>query len=214
MYEYVKGNRLPVPSEVQSTHFLYVAQSATVSKEDAEILCSAVDTYLREHGLNPAQIESVGRSTLLSMQLPDAVAAFDRAVEVLGFKGLAPTLLCCFWAAPHVDSSFEGTSFVSHVLSTGPEPYVLQTLDIQHFKDQAPTIQASTRVLNPGMTFVMDATTPHMAAPANPGADQLLVLLQAELTDTNEAERRTILDTFPPLENDLDQREVFNGYIC
>lgn len=59
-------------------------------------------------------------------------------------------------------------------------------------------------MLRAGDWFIFDPTTPHLVIPRRPNRRCLLILLQVELLDRTEAERRAILEAFPVLANDAD----------
>lgn len=210
---YEKGNRLPVPAELKSSHFIYKAAPLRISQEDIAKVVAATQAFVDNRGLNPAQIE-VFTPKEFQREAADAYPALVRLFQALGFDEPTPGagVLVCEWAAPHVDDSYEGAAFVSLVLHTGPEPYVMQTFHAEHRPGAVPQLTASTRVLRSGDCFVFDPTTPHMAMPLHPHQDQLLVMLQVELPDNTELERSALLQRFKRHEEDRDNGEVFNGY--
>jgi len=48
-----------------------------------------------------------------------------------------------------------------------------------------------------GEAFVLDPTTPHMAAPLKPHQDQMLILLQMRLDDRTLIEREALIQRLP-----------------
>lgn len=215
-YKYERGSRLPVPKEVRSAHFLYLAQPPALEPDAVAKVVAVAKQFVEDVGLEVGEIQVLHSPEIEKHGGADALAA----VQVLEtcFAGLRivgkPSVLVCHWASVHQDESFEGSSFASLVLHTGPEPYVLQMFHSEYSEvSRQPTLTSSTRVLAEGSLFVMDPTTHHMACPAYPADGQLLVLLQAEVQEQTEAERRELLEALPPRPGDKDHCEVFSGLL-
>ena len=212
---YENGNRLPVPDTVRSRHFLY--QTAAIAGLDAEMstVVAATTRLVEERGLSPAQIE-VFTPRAYAQDAPEALEPLTKLFRAMGVDvpSSGAGVLVCEWAAPHVDESYEGSAFLSLVLHTGPEPYILQTFhsSVKEEFGVAQRLEVSTRVLQRGDLLILDPTTPHMAAPLHPHQDQFLVLLQVELPDRTPEDREAILKRFAPREGDRDSAEVFNGF--
>jgi len=204
--ETTPGNRLPLPAAVPGAHLLYRANSPALCEHDIAILAQAVQDYVYDVGLDATQIELLTEEDQARLFSPEAVAARERLVQALGWAHLQPNqrgIIFCEWAPPHVDDYYVGKAFVSLVLHTGPEPYVIQTF---HTAQRAPedrtpgpvTLTQTTRLLNVGDLFVLDPCTPHMAAPVRSNNEALLVLLQATWLDEDLTQRNALLARFEP----------------
>lgn len=212
------GNRLALPACVPGKHFFYRTSLPSYRAEDAQVLINAIQQAVEDCGLHTAEID-VFSCKRLHAYGGDAVSdAFSRLVCDLGLEDVPAhtiSLLACEWASVHVDDSFAGSAFLTLVLHTGPNPYVMQTFHSARNDEDDPTpleLHTSTRLLHPGQAVVFDPTTPHLAVPAGFSADQLLVLLQVELSDKDLTERATILRRYPPLDTDRSQEGIFNGF--
>lgn len=212
-YEYVKGNRLPVPSKVLSKHFFYQAQTQPLAEADVQAIVGAVKEFVMVKGIEAATIEAIGFFALAIYGEPGVQDAYKRVVGALFPEGdydVRDTgILVCEWAMPHVDDTYEGVSFLNVVLSTGPLPYVMQTMHSRVGYVQE--LDVSTRVLKAGDVVIFDPTTPHFTAPLKPHQDCLLVMLQVELKDKTAEERVAILEKFPPIADDKDAFDLFRG---
>ncbi len=212
------GNRLPVPAGIPGNHFFY-RTALKWSAEDAAVLVDAVKRAVEDCGLHTAEIDVYSVKRLLQYGGERVGEAYLRLIEQLSLQKAHSVgrvgLLVCEWASPHVDDSFAGQAFLSLVLHTGPEPYLMQTFHSERVQEDGASrlaLHTSTRVLNVGDAVVFDPTTPHMAAPASGNPDQLLIMLQAELPDDSEESRQHLLNTYPPLPGDRSQEGHFNGY--
>ncbi len=208
------GNRLPLPTDLAGNHFLYRTELPPIAPEDRDLLVQAVWAAVEETGLHTAEIDVFSVSRLVKAKGEAVRHAFGRAVSATGLDPERTTLLACEWASPHVDESFAGSAFVSVVLGTGPEPYVLQAFHSSAAAEpgQGLSLTTSTRLLNVGDAFVLDPTTPHMTAPAVPSSAQLLVLLQCEVPDETPEQRAALLHRFAPRANDRSQEGIFSGF--
>lgn len=218
--KYKNGNRLAVPEVVKGKHFFYKTQAVKLDATMVNKVVQAAIKHVEVYGLNPAQIELL-RHTQLEKQVKGAGAAFEDLLGCMG-EGASGTnramsgILVCDWANPHIDEGFVDYAFLSVVLHTGPEPYIMQT-----FHTYVPTkgrriqkVESSTRCLKVGDMFMFDPTTAHMVMPRKTGSEQLLVMLQVVLRDSNDNEREGLLKTYPPLDNDVDGDDVFEGQGC
>lgn len=206
-------NRLPQPAAIASKHFFYLGLAPKVPTEAVDAVVHAAKKLAQQYGLNPAQIEVFSRTQLESAHA-GAGEAFATLRRACGLPERIPgAVVVCEWASPHVDDTFAGQAFVSLVLHTGPEPYVMQAFHTEHTSSGQTALVTSTRVLHQGDLAVFDPTTAHFTAPRHPNADQLLVLLQFELADYTEQDREILLQRFPPASQDKDAAEVFNGLL-
>lgn len=210
---YRHGNRLEVPKVVSSPHFLYKpatpAADASVKADMAWLGSFALD-YAAHYGLHASEIDVIPKSYVRDHGAQDVLNRlaqhFFADVAELADPATCAIVLC-EQALPHCDDSFEGTAFLSAVVHTGPEPYILQTFH-SHKKEGAYALTVNTRVLNVGDRFVLDPTTPHMAVPRHSNSDALLVLLQLEVDEGDDAERKAILKAAPPAASDANQSDV------
>lgn len=204
------SSRKALPGAVNSRHFFYLSTRPNVPTAAVETVVAAAQSLVRERGLLPAQIEAFSSKQLEGAQngAGNALMSLRRALKLPADTPSA--VVACEWASPHVDELFAGQAFVSLVLHTGPEPYVVQTLHTEHRVD-GNTLVTSTRMLRQGDVMVLDPTVAHFAAPRSPGSNQLLVLLQFELPDQTELDRANLLKQFPPDARDKDAWPVFDA---
>jgi len=204
-YQVRNGNRLRVPKRVNSHHFLYQAEPKPLDAAALDVVVSAVKCFTLERRLHASEVEIVSRQHLGD----EAAAAFARLeAPLLELSCAAPPLsaeiLVCHQAFPHTDATFAGIAFLSVVLHTGPEDYVLQAFHVQRDRQGLQDVVSSSRVLQVGDWCVFDPTTPHMAAPLAPHQDSLLILMQLGLRDEDREARRAILKELPPRADDVD----------
>jgi hypothetical protein len=215
MKAYDDGNRLAVPAIVPAKHFLYKTNRMDSRLNDLALVASIAKGTLekRGHGLNPAQIEVFLRKDFRD-ESQDFLQALDRVLNAMGASALEAeraSILLCEWAAPHVDDSYVEQAFVSLVLHTGPEPYIMQALHTHVIEGPhgSQQIETSTRVLTVGDVIVFDPTTAHFTVPKYPNDEQLLILLQVCVNDRTEEDREALLKRFPVADGDVDQYLVF-----
>lgn len=217
-YPYRNGNRMAVPSAVNSKHFFYQAKVPCLPQDEVNRVVEATMRFIEDEGLHTAQIQLVTKGLIQKYGGQAAVDSLQCLVKTLGMTDVADhdvSILACEWASVHHDDMFEGRAFASVVLHTGPERYVVQSFHTQVKESEngrGLKLTAETRVLNAGDAFVLDPTTPHMAAPESPTSNCLLILLQFELDDHNKQERQKIVKRFPPVVDDEDRVEVFHGF--
>lgn len=203
-------NLLPLPAAMTSKHFFYRSLAPKVPASAVDTVVLAAKTLAQRYGLSSAQIEAFGSAQLETAHAgaAEAFTALKRALALP--QRVSGAVVVCEWAAPHVDDAFAGQAFVSLVLHTGPEPYVMQAFHTEHTPEGQTALVTSTCLLRQGDLVVLDPTTAHFAAPRSSGAGQLLVLLQFELEDCTEQDREILLQLFPPASPDKDAEEVFN----
>ncbi len=211
----VSPDRPLVPACLSSPHFLYMAERRTAAPEDVALIMKAVQGFIDERGLTPAQIGLVREREILLFAGEEGVQAFNRLLTNLSHDPAVDSgaaVLFCEWARPHVDQEYWGTSFVSQVLSTGPEPYVVQTLHTGPDASGRNTVTSVTRVLREGDVMVFDPSEAHLTMPVHPTYESLLVMLQLEVPDRTNAEREALLARFAPCAGDSDAEAVFDGH--
>lgn len=205
-----EGNRLPVPSQIAGQHLLYLAQRPAVSKEAMALLANEVLRYIRDTGMDAAEIDLLGERSQEERLSAEAVQAREQLVHELGWQNMpshSRAVLFCEWAPPHVDSSFAGKAFVSLVLHTGDEPYLVQAFHTRRHTNEDPDpieLTTTSRVLRPGDLMVLDPCTPHMAAPVRSSRDAFLIMLQVEWPDATELERAELVSRFPAADDDQE----------
>jgi hypothetical protein len=215
MAAYDNGNRLALPESLAGKHFFYKTRGIPATHEDLALVANAVkETFETDgRGLNPAQIEIMLRKDFKD-DTRGVIAALDRLLGLMGAtepEATRASILYCEWAAPHVDDSYVESAFVSLVLHTGPEPYIMQTLHT-HLSHGTQQIETDTRLLNVGDVFVFDPTTAHFTAPKYPHQDELLILLQMSVTDRTDEDRKDLLHRFPTLFGDTDAYLAFEHH--
>lgn len=213
------GNRLEVPPEISGAHFFYKTETPALPQKDVDQVVQATIRFVHEHGLNPAHIEVLDNDYFGACG-PKVRKAFERlqaCVEPFGGTTSA-SVLVCEWATPHLDDLYLGEAFVSWVLHTGENPYLMQTFHCGRLAGVneeffGASVQSSSRILHTGDVVVFDPTTPHMAAPVYPSANQLLILLQLSVNDRTEEDRAELLKRLPPKACDHDEIEVYDGLV-
>lgn len=147
-------------------HFLYRTSPLSLTPAAITTLGTALAAAMPEVRLDTAEIGSYNRTELTRMVPPSAVAAYDKLLSELGVTDYVthyPAVLACRWALPHDDGTFAGKAFLSLVLHTGPEPYVMSMFATTGRRNR--TVVDITRTLRTGDVFIFDPTVPHMAAP-------------------------------------------------
>lgn len=202
------GNRLCVPAPVKGAHLLYLANRPQVCPKAMALLAQEVCRYLENTGLNATEIDLLSERNQAQVLSPEACLAREQLVRELGWQDMPASsraVLFCEWAPPHVDSSFAGKAFVSLVLHTGEEPYLVQTFHTKRHTNEDPdpiALTTTSRLLRPGDLMVLDPCTPHMAAPVRSSRDALLIMLQVEWPDATAEEREALIKRFPVAEAD------------
>jgi hypothetical protein len=206
---FTDGNRLAVPREVASHHFFYKVRPMSFDQDDLDLVLGAAKKYEQ---LFPIPIGDIGvlRVPLLTRITPEAVRPFDRIISAMGTSDEhreRAAILVTHWAAPHVDEKYHGNAFLSYVLHTGPEPYVIQAFHTEVSKGRCPaqSLTSSTRTVETGELLMLDPTTPHLAAPARPADGQLLVLIQIIIDETDLEDRLELIKRYPPAEGDENE---------
>lgn len=181
-------------------HFIYVAEfveDTSEVKAAKKTLIRHLERHIKDCGISPLQIDVMTRSNIQEGNNPKVLKAFDTLNKHLGFNNAA--LVYCQAAAIHNDPDFVNVSFVSHVLctSTGRKqnPYLINTISEVDRKNDTKT---SSLAVTPGDTFVFDPGTAHCAFPLYPSSTSILILMQEEVPDANEADRLAIMDRFEP----------------
>lgn len=135
----------------------------------------------------------------------DTVAqAWGDIEQALLLPGGRLELLVCEYARPHSDTSYAGKGFVSTVLHTGPQPYVVDVFTTSRAVEGGLEVNARTRMLSAGDTFVLDPKIPHSAMPVRPQAGCLLVLAQQEVPLACRADYEALLRLLPREASDRD----------
>lgn len=182
------------------SHFLYKADC--LLGDDAlrvarVTLSKFVMGYVREVGIAPLQIDVLRGSDVAQRGSKKVREAFCLLATALGFE--KPDLVFCQSAAIHNDPTFENTTFVSHVLSTGTGknegPYLLNMLSDVSRGVEA---ESSSLAISVGDTFVFDPGAAHCAFALSPSRTSFLILMQDELVDKCEEDRVAIMERFVP----------------
>lgn len=219
---------MPSPDTVAGPHFFYRTPVTEFDPQALQVVVQAAQRTLEEGGLHVAEIDAYSVARMERCYGAPVKPSIDALLRSIGWDNLpfhaTASVLVCEWASVHVDDSYAGSAFASFVLHTGPEPYVMQTMhtevedqaDYDEVEGIAPgrkiRLRTSTRRLSVGDAFVFDPTTPHMAMPAVPNQDALLILLQLELPDGDEQQREQLLKRFPPQDGDQSQENLFGQF--
>jgi hypothetical protein len=183
-----------------------------VDVQSLNILRTAVSKWLQEgEGLNVAQIEVV-TATTLAAKYPEIQDALDAAVKAVGLPIEDAELVICEWAAVHADYTFAGRTFASLVVSTGRNPYYMQSVlthksDLE--MDDTWQVDDAKLILKQGDVFVFDPTVPHMAVPTRPADGQLLVLMQWAIPTEDELAMANLLGQFPKQREEENRLDFF-----
>lgn len=177
---------------------------------DVNAVLQVVLSEVEESGLQPTEIKMLTQHDLIQRAGPAAGDAFSRLSHAMGRgpnDGMC--LLACEWVPPHIDMDYAGMSFVSVVLHTGGEPYLVHASALRPATgpDAVPRLAAVARILRTGDVFVLDPAAPHMAAPLRSSEEALLVLLQLEVPDESPETRQALLARFPRQLGDQDDLE-------
>jgi hypothetical protein len=213
---YQDGCRLAIPEGVKNSHFLYHVDVPALSPLDC--FAKIAKDFVGRNRLSSSKIDAV--SIRKNNAIIDELAQpFERIVDALGLtaeEAERETLLVCEWASVHADPTFAGKAFISVVVHTGPQPYVMQLAStgvrMARGGGRILTLPKSVCQLNVGDVILFDPTTPHMAAPKRPMDGQLLVLLQFELDDPDDESRAQLLSRFRPKEGVLTGELVFSDH--
>lgn len=182
------------------SHFVYMAYPPV----DSEVIQAArvtlsrfVMRYVQKTGMAALQIDVLRRADVNKMAGKRGREAFDFLAQALGFNN--PDLVFCQSAMLHNDPTFDGSAFVSHVLSTGcgknEGPYLLNLLsDVSRGAE----VKASTLAISVGDTFVFDPCAAHCTFALSPSRTSFLILMQDEVADKCEEDRVAIMERFVP----------------
>lgn len=168
---------------MSSKHLFHKSVRPSVNQEDLRTVEQLVRQMIaHQQGLRVAQIDALSARELVR-KYPEAEPALHRLAASMGLEAFDADIVFCEWAAVHEDGFYLGSSFVSLVVHTGPNPYYMQTVLTRDGFDEgdgnhAFRVDKVHAVLNQGDVLVFDPTVPHMAAPTRPADGQLLVLLQ------------------------------------
>jgi hypothetical protein len=201
---YPNGNRLPVPDQLDGRHFLYMPKPRELPQALIDTLVDSIEAVVATRVLRPCQVEIILPEQLDSQAARDAHEQLTHLIVdgLTCVKRARTEILVCQQTFPHADQGFKGTSFLSVVLHTGPYPYMHQTFDTELDEAGDQDVLPTSRLIRAGDWTVFDPTTPHIGLPIRPHQDNLLMMLQAELWDEDESDRREILSQLPPREGD------------
>jgi hypothetical protein len=197
---YEDGNRLAVQG-AGGAHFFYHVDRPAFASQEGERIVRSVQAFVDGYPLTSAQVVVLHSSDFevegeIHPFLPLGLALGLTDAEIESGKAVL-----CQWSALHDDGPFAGSSFLSIVLHTGPNPYIMQTAYTSYISRPKNrhifNTNTTDHMLSVGDTFVFDPTTPHMAFPKYLHQDQLLVLLQFEISDKDDVERAMLLERFP-----------------
>jgi hypothetical protein len=206
----MRGNRMRVPDALGGRHFFYKTAPPQFDEWDVDLVVRTIKSTVQSRGLACAEIQTFSARGL-DVEVDGAGDAMRRLARLMPGRELRlcePSVLVCEWASVHVDETFSGAAFLSFVLHTGEHPYVMQTLHTDEVRGLQ-EVTSTTRVLSKGDGFVFDPTTAHMVAPRYSATGQMLIVIQAEMRDADESDRRALLAAVPQMEGDGDEgREI------
>jgi len=194
---------------VSSENALSLYRCGHIKFESA--ITSAITEYVNddcaERGLDMAEI-SVIDGPRLQAAPPALQAALAACEEMFGLQAADAQLVYCEWTWAHADISYRNSMFVSVVLATGPQPYCVQAL--QTGATRGEDLLDTKRIFSVGDVFVLDPCVAHMAAPAIPNSDALLVLAQWSIPAPCEEARDRVRQRFSPLAYDRHQSSLID----
>lgn len=196
--EVLPGRRSPL--------FFYKAAPLDLPQDAVDRVCNAVKALVKQDGLGNGQIDIYSKRRLQAATDEPLADAFEalRAALCKSDDGQFE-LLVCEYARPHSDTSFAGTGFVSTVLHTGPEDYVIDAFTAKGTRQTGHEVEGATRVLAKGDTFVLDPRFAHSAMPVRPHQDCLLILAQQEIPLVERSDYLRALELFPRAPEDKDE---------
>lgn len=181
-------------------HFKFDPLAVAAATELAEKHCEV-------RGLDMAEIGVIAAADCLPSQ-PALTKALAACQQQLGLSPEAAQIVYCEWSWVHADVGYRDQLFISVVLATGPEPYCVQSL--QTPQQRGNDVLDTKRIVSVGDVFVLDPCVAHMAAPATPNNQALLVLAQWSLPAATEAERAAVRARFAPLPHDRHQTSLLD----
>lgn len=188
-------------------HVFHKSFRPEVDIQSLNTIRTGVSKWLKpQYGLGVAQIEAV-TATTLAERCPETQDALSAAAKAVGLPIEDAELVFCEWAAVHADYCFAGRTFVSLVVSTGCNPYYMQSLLTRKERDEdldteSYEVDDATLILNQGEILVFDPTVPHMAVPTRPADGQMLVLMQWALPTEDALAKANLLGQFPAQSDD------------
>jgi len=208
--QYANGNRVAVPKSLNLPHFLYHVDASIPVRFESFV--DAANEQIRKNPLGCSQIDAFTAG--LTDNLKSEVSQISASLGLDAEEVESAQIIVCEWASVHDDYAFAGKCFLSVIMHTGPQPYVMQMAHTEvgkgAFGEKSLSVVTSTRQLNVGDIILFDPTTPHMAAPKRPADGQLLVLLQFELADPDQKSRNKLIKRFPPKTNVISGDNVFS----
>ena len=201
---YPNGNRMAVPAALDGRHFLYMPEPRPLPQAAVDTLVSSVKRVVASTVLRPCQVEIITTDKLDSTEAVEAHQQLTESI-VTGLtcvKREHTEILVCQQTFPHADQGFKGTSFLSVVLHTGPNPYMHQMFDTELDEAGDQDVLPTSRLIRAGDWTVFDPTTPHIGLPLRSHQDNLLIMLQCELWDEDDGDRLEILEQLPPRAGD------------
>lgn len=160
-----------------------------------------------ERGLDMAEISVIDGAKLQAAPQP-LKDALDMCEAMFGLPAADALLVYCEWTWAHADIDYRNSMFVSVVLATGPQPYCIQAL--QTGAKRGEDILDTKRICSVGDVIVLDPCVAHMAAPAIPNNEALLVLAQWAIAAPTEEAREAVRRRFSPLSYDRHQSSLID----